>query len=197
MRVALTSTNVPDGRTLRRFKAMRRVQEAALDLFESRGFDQVTIEEIAAAAEVGPATIYRNFGTKERIVLWDELDPQLFAALATRLDEMPPLRAVLAATLETLAPLYETERGRILRRSRLVFGVPALRDASVADVRAMREGLAELFVARKAAERGLEANVLAGAAVSTLEMAIAEWVHARGRVALAAVLRRAFRHLTG
>lgn len=188
---------MPDGRTLRRFKAMRRVQEAALDLFEARGFEAVTIEEIAAAAEVGPATIYRNFGTKERIVLWDDLDPQLFAALAVQLDELPPLRAVLAATLATLAPLYETERVRILRRSRLAFGVPALRDASVADLRAMREGLADLFVARKAAERGLEANVLAAAAVATLEMAIAEWVHARGKVALAVVLRRAFRHLTG
>ena len=31
MRAALTSSNSPDGRTLRRFKAMRRVQEAARD----------------------------------------------------------------------------------------------------------------------------------------------------------------------
>ena len=174
---------------------MRRVQKAALDLFEAQGFAGVTIEEIAAAAEVGPATVYRNFGSKERLVLWDDFDPQLFAAIAARLPGTPPARAVLDATLVTLAPLYETERSRILRRARLVFGEPVLRDAAAADMRAMREALADLFVARKATERGLEAHVVAAATVATLEMAIAEWVRVRGRIGLAAVLRCAFRHL--
>jgi AcrR family transcriptional regulator len=174
---------------------MRRVQEVALDLFEERGYARVTIEEIAAAAEVGPATIYRHFGTKERLVLWDDFDPQLFAAIAARLPTLPPARAVLEATLATLTPLYETERSRILRRAGLVLGVVELRDAAAADARVMREGLAALFVARKAARRGLEANVVAAAATVTLEAAIAEWVRVRGRVALATVLSRAFGHL--
>jgi len=35
---------------------MARIQAAALDLFEAQGFDQVSIEVVARAAEVGPPT---------------------------------------------------------------------------------------------------------------------------------------------
>ncbi len=44
------------------------------DLFDGRGFEKVSIEDIAAAAEVSPSSVYRYFGTKERIVLHDEVD---------------------------------------------------------------------------------------------------------------------------
>ena len=71
-----------DLRERKRVATMRRVQAVAMDLFEGRGFAEVTVEEIAAAAEVGPATVYRHFGTKEGIVRWDKLE------------WLPPLRAV-------------------------------------------------------------------------------------------------------
>jgi len=58
-------------RERKRLAAMRRVQEVALDLFDARGFESVSIEEIARAAEVSPSSIYRYFGTKEQIVLYD------------------------------------------------------------------------------------------------------------------------------
>ena len=57
------------------------MQQVALDLFEQRGFAAVGVEEIARAAGVGPATVYRHFGSKERIVLWDDYDPLLLAFL--------------------------------------------------------------------------------------------------------------------
>ena len=56
---------------------MRHVQSVAIDLFERHGFGKVTIEQIARAADVSPSSIYRHFGTKEQLVLWDEYDPML------------------------------------------------------------------------------------------------------------------------
>jgi AcrR family transcriptional regulator len=45
-----------------------RILEAALNLFESRGFDGVAVPEIAKAARVATGTIYRYFKTKEALV---------------------------------------------------------------------------------------------------------------------------------
>lgn len=194
MRVTPERTKGEDGRTRRRFAAMRRVQEVALELFEARGFAGVTIEEIAAAADIGPATVYRNFGTKERIVLWDDYDPELFEQIAARLPG-PLLDAVLEGLIAAMGPIYARDGERILRRSRLAFSIPAVAALAAADLQAMRRGLGELFVARKVVRGALEAGVVAAAVVGTLEVAIAHWVEADGELPLATVFRRAFRHL--
>jgi AcrR family transcriptional regulator len=173
---------------------MRRVQAAALDLFEARGFAAVTIEEIAVAAEVGPATVYRNFGTKERIVLWDDYDPALFEAIAARLPG-EPVAAVLEALAAALGPIYARDRERLLRRSRLALAIPEVVAASAADMRALRSALAGLFVRHKAARAGIAADVLAAAIVGALDVAIEHWVRGSGQTPLVTLLRRAFAQL--
>jgi AcrR family transcriptional regulator len=45
-----------------------RLLDAALDLFESRGFDGVAVPEIAAKAAVAVGTVYRYFPGKEALV---------------------------------------------------------------------------------------------------------------------------------
>ncbi|MCX5041640.1 TetR/AcrR family transcriptional regulator [Aldersonia sp. NBC_00410] len=57
-----------------RVAAMREVQKAALDLFDSEGYGNVTIERIAGVAGVSPSSIYRYFGTKEMLVVWDDYE---------------------------------------------------------------------------------------------------------------------------
>ncbi|MFH8555494.1 TetR/AcrR family transcriptional regulator [Streptomyces celluloflavus] len=58
----------------------QRISEAALGLFVARGFDRVTIAEVAAAAEVSVNTLYNYFEAKEDLVLPpDEASPQRLA----------------------------------------------------------------------------------------------------------------------
>lgn len=50
-------------------QTLRRISDVAISLFVARGFDQVTIAEVAEAAEVSPNTVYNYFHTKEDLVL--------------------------------------------------------------------------------------------------------------------------------
>jgi AcrR family transcriptional regulator len=80
-----------------RLKAMRTIQECALDLFDERGFAAVTIEEIAAAAEVSPSSVYRYFGTKEGLLVADEFDNMSREMLESILDPGDPVGSLLRA----------------------------------------------------------------------------------------------------
>ncbi|RCV49013.1 TetR/AcrR family transcriptional regulator [Marinitenerispora sediminis] len=79
-------------------RTRQRLSEVATALFVERGFDNVTIAEVAEAAEVSVNTVYNYFATKEDLVLPPD------AALARRLADIvrhrPPgvsaARAVLA-----------------------------------------------------------------------------------------------------
>lgn len=184
-----------DGRAARRVLAMRRAQAAALDLIEAHGFDAVTIESVAARAGVAPATIYRNFGTKERLVLWDEYDPMLFEAIRERL----PTASLRAATLEgavaALGAIYTEDAARIRRRAKIITTHPALMAATSADRAALTGGLAALFLEARACRDALAAEVVAGALVVALEAGVRAWVGEGDDVPLARTLRRAFRRL--
>jgi AcrR family transcriptional regulator len=62
-------TAVESRRERKKIEARARILSAAIDLFSRRGLDAVTVDEIAAAADVGKGTIYDYFATKEGIVV--------------------------------------------------------------------------------------------------------------------------------
>ncbi|WP_375771240.1 TetR family transcriptional regulator [Archangium gephyra] len=93
----------------------------------------MAVEELATAARVAPATVYRNFGAKERLVLWDEYDPMLLEAISERLGTLPPQESTLEALVASLDALYGEDRKRMLRRARLISEHPQLQAVTAAD----------------------------------------------------------------
>lgn len=182
-----------DGRVRRRLTAMRRVQAVALNLFEKKGFAAVTVLEVARAAKVGAASVFRNFGTKEQLVLWDEYDPLLFEGVARELKHRPPMQALEVAVIEGLSSFYARDRRRLLRRTSLAFGHASLRQASRAGLASLTEGLDQVLAAH--VRDGFERAVVIGAFISVLELAIEQWHAARGRIELDVLLRRGFKYL--
>jgi AcrR family transcriptional regulator len=69
---------VPTGESGQRERKARRTREAivaaAIGLFDRRGFDATTVDEIAEAAEVSRRTVFRYFPTKEDILFFDWSD---------------------------------------------------------------------------------------------------------------------------
>ncbi|MCP2265706.1 transcriptional regulator, TetR family [Promicromonospora thailandica] len=110
---------------------MRTIQERALDLFDERGFGAVTIEEIAAAAEVSASSVYRYFGTKEGLLVADELDTMSPAGLADLVDPADPVTSLVEAVRRYEAPQEPAGEGP-WRRVRYFFTEPSVRSAALA-----------------------------------------------------------------
>lgn len=178
-------------RDRKRLRDMKRVQREAVRRFTADGFDAATVEEIAAAAEVSPMSVYRWFGTKEALVIWDEHDPPILAAVAARLADRPPLAAVRDAIVDVLDDVYDRERGLSLDRARLIYREPGLLAAAEHNGRALRGALVELFV-RHGGLSTDAANVAAAVAESLLDVAIEAWQRLDGRRALAELVATTF-----
>lgn len=158
-------------RERRRQQAMRTIQEKALDLFDEHGFDAVTIEQVAAASEVSPSSVYRYFGTKEGIVVADEFDDMSEAGLDDLLDADDPIGSLLAVVHAYEAtPRDEPDAHR---RVRYIFAEPSVRRAACATFDDASQRLAPVFVAG-----GLppaQARVAASALVFGYFACLEEW----------------------
>jgi AcrR family transcriptional regulator len=160
--------------------AMRRIQEVALDLFDERGFENVTIEQIAEAAEVSPSSVYRYFGTKEQVVLRDDFDVQFFEAVEAELATSPPVDAVRRAVAKILAEFFQRDDDLVRRRTVYTYEEPALRAAALAQTDDFARAVADALSRAARRPRGdLEAQAVAASLVWSLDAAVRHW-HAGG-----------------
>jgi AcrR family transcriptional regulator len=114
-------------RERKRLRTRRALQVEALRLFEQKGYEATTIEEIAAAAEVSPRTFSRYFPAKEDVVLWDDFEPTFFQLLAERPRDESLTESVRQALREGLRSIGADDLKRMQRRMRLLYSTPALR----------------------------------------------------------------------
>lgn len=101
------------------------MHERAVELFAARGFDAVSAEEIAAAADVSPRTFFRYFPVKEDVVFAHEatMRETLATGLGAAVSSPAPLLAILDLLRESLATLSELSSPRM---GELVAREPAL-----------------------------------------------------------------------
>lgn len=171
-------------RERRRRQTEREIGDAALDLFERRGVDRTTVDEIAAAAGVSPRTFFRYFATKEAAALVPHVDLDL------RVEEM--LRAI-GADRPLLDQLEEVWRevlttiegdpggaGRLLLRvRRLMLAEPSLRQAAIAADAARIDELVARMTLVYGHDDDLPARITVEAAAVAVRVALDRWADAR------------------
>jgi len=153
----------------------RRLQQAALELFTERGFDQTTVEMIAARAGVTERTFFRHFADK-REMFFDgeaELRDLLTGAVAAAPPGTKPLPALRAA-FQAAIPLLERNRPVTEPRARLLAGTPALRERSLAKTAALVAALTEALMARGVDAR--TAALCAQVGMDTFGIATHRWM---------------------
>lgn len=103
------------------------IRRATYQLIGEQGYEATTVEQIAEAAEVSPSTVFRYFPAKEDIVISDELDPALEAALRARPADEDPLDSVRQVITQGLTAALRADRAAVVQRTRLMVEVPAIR----------------------------------------------------------------------
>jgi AcrR family transcriptional regulator len=152
----------------------QRLQQAALDLFTERGFDQTSAADIAARAGVTERTFFRHF-TDKREVFFDgqaELLDTLTGALAAVPAGTKPLPALRAAFHEAV-PLLERNLPLVKARLPVIAATPALRERSLAKTQALVEALTAALAARGVPAR--LASLCAQTGMTTFQLATRRW----------------------
>lgn len=157
------------------------IQREALRLIAGQGYEATTCGQIAAAAEVSPATLFRYFATKEDIVLQDVYDPLIAEAVRARPAREGPLTAVRRGFADAFADIYQADLEAIRQRTALVLAVPALRARSRDQLESLVTHLAGALAertGRSTSDVGIQ--VAAAACAAAVGVGVTRWAQAGG-----------------
>ncbi|MFC9338586.1 TetR/AcrR family transcriptional regulator [Streptomyces sp. NPDC057020] len=166
----------PGLRERKKARTRQALSDAAVALFLERGFDAVSVAEVAAAAEVSKPTLFRYFPAKEDLVLHrfaDHQDESARVVAAGRRAGTAPLDALSAHLLDGLArrdPVTGLcDHPSVLAYLRLLYGTPALVGRLHAYRVRSEEALAEALAAGTEGDP-LLARLAAGQIVTVLRV---------------------------
>ncbi len=187
MELDITSAPAPvEGRRERKKRELRdRIYHTARDLFLANGVGTTTVEQIAAAADVAPATFFNHFQSKDRLLreMTGEVFERLEALIDTQLRRPGPTRTRIARFVDQATTEIEAAQGLAhdvlleLIRSGGSPGelVPYLPRVHGPFTEILREGQA-----RGDVRADLDAAFLAEMVVGALNAALVNWMNDAG-----------------
>lgn len=149
-------SEVVDRRARKRLETRRAISYAATGLFAEKGFDNVTIDEIASAADVGRMTVFNHFPRKEDMFF--DRDEEIRETLADALRQRKPADSPLES-LRLLAHRLIADQRPFLQFSEDSQGFIAIIKGSEtlkARARAIRDEVANGIAAELARSAGRE-----------------------------------------
>lgn len=114
----------------RRSTSWEHISDVAIDLFMAQGFDDVSVDDVAAAAGIARRTLFRYYPSKNALP-WGDFDAHLehMRALLADLDPSVPIGEALRAALLAFNEFDDTDRHR--QRMRLILETEALQAYSM------------------------------------------------------------------
>jgi AcrR family transcriptional regulator len=147
--------------------------QAALALFEERGYDATTATAIAERAGVSEMTFFRHFSSKASLLVEDPYDP----LIADAIERQPPGRSPLAAAIGGVASAWDAvpapASSEVRERLRIVSRTPSLRGALARNSATTESSIVEALVSR--GTTGREARIAAAAVIAALNAALLDW----------------------
>ncbi|MGH7641047.1 MAG: TetR/AcrR family transcriptional regulator [Candidatus Dormibacteria bacterium] len=187
-------------RDRKKLAARRAIRAAATRLVAERGLKNVTVPEIAAAAEVSVRTYFNYFSSKEDAIveLGPEMAAQLRSDLLARPADEPILTALRVATVAMAERLAERQEEWLLHM-RVVRQEPTLLPSLVASMAEHERSLTEAVASRTGTDplRDIYPALTAAAAIAAVRVAMTHWRRAAGEGSLAHLVESALDQLAG
>jgi AcrR family transcriptional regulator len=186
-----------------RAEVRRELVTAAVQLFRDRGYDDTTVDDIAAAAGVGRRTFFRYFPSKEHATSPDHEAglARVAEVFGTAHPDEPTASLVLRAG-ETVFDLYTDDPALSVARFALTHEVPVLRDRESASVDHYRRLFIRHLRERFADEHGridddaeLRAAVIGASVVAAHNLALRAWLADGAPADGVDACRERFRHV--
>jgi AcrR family transcriptional regulator len=159
--------------------ARDRLAQAAFDLFNERGYEQTTVDDIAERAGLSRATFFRNYRSKEDVIFPDH--DRLIEKVRDRLQSSSQATALAAVSdAVRLVLLHYLDEGDLARRRyALTSKVPALREREIVSVaryqRLFREFITD-WMADSTESAALRAELMAAAVASAHNHVLRRWL---------------------
>jgi AcrR family transcriptional regulator len=192
-------------RERKKLATRRLLRRAALELVSEHGLANVTVEDIAEAADVSPRTFFNYFPSKEAVLFGGEPDRAavLREGIATSAPGQPAidaLRMVLVADAEALAAELRSLGGDPVdwvRRMKMARSDPQVRAAHAGQMAMIERAIAEGLTARLGADPETDPYplVLAAASAGVVRACMAFWGGSSGAVPLGELVEQAFQGL--
>jgi AcrR family transcriptional regulator len=149
-------------RELKKEQTRQLIADTAWQLFADRGFDQVTVAEVAREAMVAPATVFNYFPTKEDLFFFrlEAFGARLVEAISERPVGQPALEAFRRFLLQPAGLLAQLDAGdpQALERLRTVHRMIAASLALQAREQRALAGYTDALAAQLADESGASAD---------------------------------------
>jgi AcrR family transcriptional regulator len=117
----------PSRRDEQRRRTGERIYATAIRLFESDGFDNVTVNRIAKASGVSVPTFYAHFPSKETLLMPLPTQEELAALFAAQPGHLPAVERALGGIFTSLELVDRHDRDAVLERWRIIASTPSLR----------------------------------------------------------------------
>jgi len=166
-----------------------RLQEAALDLYSERGFDQTTAAQIAARAGLTERTFFRHFADKREVLFGGSalLQEKILAGVAGAPPDSGALDAVACGLAAAADMLGEFRRDLSRKRQEVIAANPELRERELAKLADYATAVAAALRQRGVGEP--RATFAAEAGMTVLREAIRRWACEDDARDLAAIMR--------
>jgi AcrR family transcriptional regulator len=199
-----TSTTIerprPGLRERRKRLTAAELEAAALRLFGERGFDAVTVDDIAAEADVSRRTFFRYFASKEDILLADHF-VQL-ARLREAITARPPDEPVLTALRNALLSMssdFEDRKEMVILRGRIMRETPSLQARSLVHQKTWEEAMQQMVAERLGVDPTLDLRpgVVSATTLAAMRVAFQTWLSSGAKGDLIAMTAEALDLLDG